>query len=756
VTGSRAPWDDARLAAAFKARGATARSTPSDLADATIHALEHEPRPRRIVPHWLLAAATIVVAVSLAGGAILTLSPGRLTEPSSPGRGPTSPVLDAIGEPIDVRAALAVRGSGHPDREILVNGFLSPFLAVPCPFVPAPGNPADLRCPESFRWLMEEPERMTGTVPRGIGEPPTGPAFHPSFALVETKGLAPQGADTSAPTPVVVLGHFHDRRAARCEPPRQADCAATFVVDRVVAVNGAQFLPRTVRPEDAAPQDLEEDVDALVRTVAPDAVVESRQIVTMGGLFGIEPVLQDDPVVGAWGDPGDLVWLVTTVDLRDGIPVARTFALMDGTNWFAEVTADGAVMHDRQVPLGPSDGAEPIAPSADPAAFVDAPASVLGIPVRDIATLERDRRADGGDLGRDEFAIRAWYVGPRPGVECPAPAIHGVTPPCDEARHWLLDRPDQLGVEPGQLRVNPDHWPPVLNPLLPPDVPFDVPDTWAGDAVAPQPIVVLGHFEDHRVSTYAGNLWFVVDALAWTRDRAVPSLDTLVRLTTAASEDAASVLARIDRMAGRPAVATWTTVIDAAALGALDPATAADAPELTSGAPIWVVRRLVADEMDGRKRLAVQWAYTSDGGSRIWISPQPDAAADLATTIDLQVGGDHRSVIRVADYAQQITSVQALDGAGSLTWQRAGPAPEVGLDVARGPSDREVAIRWKGPSCADDWRVLVRTMSDGMILVAPQTEGGECSGPAATIGLVLSFDRPIDLDRIRTDDPCCG
>jgi hypothetical protein len=67
-----------------------------------------------------------------------------------------------------------------------------------------------------------------------------------------------------------------------------------------------------------------------------------------------------------------------------------------------------------------------------------------------------------------------------------------------------------------------------------------------------------------------------------------------------------------------------------------------------------------------------------------------------------------------------------------------------------------VAIRWKGPSCAGDWRVLVRTMSDGMILVAPQTEGGECSGPAATIGLVLSFDRPIDLDRIRTDDPCCG
>ena len=80
----------------------------------------------------------------------------------------------------------------------------------------------------------------------------------------------------------------------------------------------------------------------------------SRQFLTIGGLLAQEPVLADDGFL-PHTDPSQPAWLVTTLDIEDDVPVARTFALVDGTNWFAEITATGAVALERRAPI-PSGG----------------------------------------------------------------------------------------------------------------------------------------------------------------------------------------------------------------------------------------------------------------------------------------------------------------------------------------------------------------------------------------------------------------
>jgi hypothetical protein len=763
-------WDDDRLDAAFASRAHQAPAAPPDLAVEIRGRIERDERrsaPRVTRSLVGLAAVLAVVAVLVVG--VLpprtsdpALSPSGSSPASSTASAPSAtPAASLFGDPITVSQALAIaNGDIANDRELVVEGFLSPFLPVPCPSIPAAPNPTLLRCPQDMQWVMERPEEI------GMSDAPTGPAFNPSFALVEAPQVPLLGSGKGQPLPVVVVGHFHDRRAARCAPESVDACGRTFVVDQVAAIDGVPQAVATLRSTEyvdpgtqsaviGRPKDFVEDVDRLVSSVAPDAVVVSRQLVTIGQVIPLEPVLADDGFVPYVANPSHLVWIVTTIDPRDGIPIARTFALFDGTYWFAEVTAEGAMLRERQAVILPSDGAQRPPPSGDPAAFDAAPASVLGITVRDIATLERDRQAAMDDLGRDEIALRAWYVAPDPAARCePVDLIHAPTPPCDDARHWLLDRPEQYGVEIGQLRTKPDLWPPVLNPVVPIDVPFDVPPTWAGNDPIPQPVIVLGHFNDMRgLNTYGGNRYFVVDALVWTRAGPAQTLDMLTRLTDSATEDPTSVLARLDDVSPNDAVATWTTVVDAGDFSSLDPRMAEEAPEFTFGPPVWIVRRWIACEMDGRQRLAVEWAYTADGGVRVWMSETPDSHPDLATTIDIGPFGGIPGVVRVFDYGRIIVSVRRATAADGLDWQPSNPNRDGIVEVARGASDRDVGLRWKVGTCAYDRRLLVKAyldLADPQISVEPQNFGGPCPDEPVTRALLITFDRRVDLDLIRS------
>lgn len=786
MTGAREYWDDARLDAAFAARARARPPVPPDLIPELRDRLAVAPRPvsglRRLAPILGLAAALAIVAVVGVGQLGHLMTPAASSSPTpvetrtTIATPPPSDAMAALGAAISVVQAAAVRDAGVDDREIVVTGFLGGAGLRPlCPMVLRPLNPTRLDCPYSFAWLMQDPETLTTTSSDGSGSnhAPVGPAIHPSFALVGQPSDPRARPGTTPPPQMTVVGHFDDRRAALCAPADRAACGDTFVVDRVLTVDGAQrgvvtelrnqrFDDATQKEVTEQPKDLQEDVDRLVLDTVPGGLILSRQLLTIDQVIGVEPVLAQDSFVPYIGSPATLMWIVTVIDTRADPTLARTFALMDGSNWFGEVTAKGMVMIERTASGPPASGSIPPLPSADPTAFDSAPTTVLGIEVRDIATVMRDRRADFGDLGRDEMAIRAWYVSRNPAVTCDelTPAIHPPTPPCDEARRWLIDRPEQLGSEAGQLRTSPEHWPAVLNPLLPVDVPFDVPATWSGGAPVPQPVVVVGHFEDNRVDTYAGNVYFVVDALAWTRDRPVGTLDTLTRLTSAATDDPASVLARVGNVSPNAAVATWTTVVDAAEFASLEPRTAAEAPEFTSGRPVWIVRRLIRNETDGRQRLAVEWAYTADGGTRVWRTETPDSPPDLATTIDVGPFGEHTREIRVYDYGQLIVSVRRATAADHLTWRPTNPKRDGIVEVARGATDRNVGVRWSGGACDLDWRLLVRVnpgTADPGPWIEPETSGDSCPGEQVTRALVITFNRPIDLDRVRSSDgSCCG
>jgi hypothetical protein len=771
MTQPRPEWDDERLGAAFAARAEGASPTPADLAPSVMDRVGQRAIQRDGFVPWLMAAAGIAVVIALGAALGVQPSPRPLgssaTTPGGTQAGrpaPTSGAVAALGDPISVSTAIAVRdGGGTNDRELAVAGYLSPMRQLFCAFEPAAMNPTQLRCPQSFQWLMERPEiLMTVGSDLSAVRSPNGPALHPSFALVDPPDVPIPPTGAVEPLSVVLIGHFHDRRAALCEPADVASCGATFLVDRVSAVNGQprgvltrlrseRFDDATQRQVTETPIDLEEDVDRLVYAVAPEAQIQSRLLVTIDQVLGIEPILKNDDVVPNFTQTA-LMWIVTAVDLRDGVPVARTFALIDGTNWIAEVTADGATQVIRHVVVGPSDGAEPIAPTADPTAFDAAPRTVLGMDVQGVAVVTQRRRLDGA-VDRDEYAIRAWYVAPNPDAGCTPgdPAIHPPDPPCDAGRHWLLDRPDQLGVEPGQVRADPEQWPAVLNPILPVDVPFDVPDTWLAGSARPQPVIVLGHFNDVRLNAYHGDLYFVIDALAWTRDRSIPSIDSFVRLTNAATEDPQAVLGRIAQLGETDALATWTTVVDAAQFASLDPRTAADAPEFTSGAPVWIVRRLVRNETDGRQRLAVVSGWTADHGTRVWRTEEPDSAPDLATTLDLHDPDARTRVIRVFDYGNLVESVRSTAGL-KLTWHRM-EQHEAGFDVARGASDREVAIRWPSGGCDPDWQVLLRTVAGrpGAIDVEVRTYGESCPNDLVPRSILLEFDHPVALEALTTE-----
>lgn len=761
-------WDDARLAAAFAARAALTPPTPTAVADEVLAVGTKRRGPFSGWPSLAVAAAALAILVVGASTILPQLEPS----PSGPsGAGPGNPrgsggapnaVVD-LGEPISVSAALAVGHSAQPDREIAVAGFLSPYRPIPCPYTPGPDNPTLLRCPATMQWLMEQLQDLWTASPNQVdgqidAHSPTGPAFHPSFALVGQPSVARSDGGGSTTLSVVLIGHFHDRRAALCDEPNRQRCGETFVVDRVLSLNDEDQPVTTVRSPDAAPSMQEADVDALIARAAPSAVVESRQLLTVESLTGVEPVLANDSFVTSIADSSALVWLVTTVDMREGVPVARTFGLSDGSGWFAEITAAGPRPLDRDAP-SPSGTTAPALPTADPAAFDNAPTSVLGIQVRDIASVEADRAVTQDALGRDELAIRAWYVAPDPAATCPAevPAIQAPTPPCDEKRHWLLQDPQQYGVEPGQLRRDPslDHYPPVLNPLLPVDVPFETAATWDGSTPTPRPVIVLGHFNDHRVETFAGELYFVIDALTWTPGSSSRSLDTVVRLTGDTTEDVPAVLARIEAVSPNDAVATWVTVADAGDFKALD-RRAESMPEFESGPPVWMVARLVQSEMDTRQRLAVEWAWTADGGTRVWWTRCPDCSPDLGTTLDLHDRDGTTAVIHFYDYDQRVAAVDTADGRTGLRWRHPLGNAVDGMEVAYGRTTRELVVRLTGVECGSTLNVGVHDLGNGRLFVDPYVRGEVSCGTTVVVRrFVIELREPFDIDKVEGPS-CCG
>lgn len=354
MTPARERWSDERVAAAFAARARRRGPPPANLADAAVrHVVETARRPRARFRWNVRLAATVVAAVIV----VTTVGITRLgvTAPASvPPSASTaafastaattpspnaSPVQGTL-ERVDVAEALRIRDAFHDGRELAVSGFLlaNDAVRLACALMRSTDrNPTRLRCGGMFVWLTQNPSSVAdGTVVTS----PSGPALRPSFSLVGPIVVRP-GSNGS--TPVVLVGHFDDRRARLCsEIGDGAECRDTFLVDRVEAVDGTNQPVATfdrVVPSGIEPIASTADVDGIVAAASDGQPVLSRMIVAGAAIGSTEPALRSHPQYNA----ARAIWVVTTLDTSEAVARVQTWLVVDGTSTVGRMTEDNQV-----------------------------------------------------------------------------------------------------------------------------------------------------------------------------------------------------------------------------------------------------------------------------------------------------------------------------------------------------------------------------------------------------------------------------
>ena len=95
-------------------------------------------------------------------------------------------------------------------------------------------------CTIDATWLMSAPEGLVDVTANGISATsPSFPAVNVVFDGPDTSWARPlPQTGRSVPTPVVVVGHFDDERAAGCRPEDVQRCLDRFVVTDVTWADG--------------------------------------------------------------------------------------------------------------------------------------------------------------------------------------------------------------------------------------------------------------------------------------------------------------------------------------------------------------------------------------------------------------------------------------------------------------------------------------------------------------------------------------
>ncbi len=145
---------------------------------------------------------------------------------------------------LGIREAIAARDDPArtgPER-VAVRGWYTDIGPVPCPVAP-PGTPTSPLldgCPLALNTFSDATASSIGATlaPIHIGTLP---------------GYLRAGT-VDQPSPVILVGHFHDPAAASCDASIRAACEQSFVVERVAWARGAPTTPPTGSPEPAPPE----------------------------------------------------------------------------------------------------------------------------------------------------------------------------------------------------------------------------------------------------------------------------------------------------------------------------------------------------------------------------------------------------------------------------------------------------------------------------------------------------------------------
>jgi hypothetical protein len=599
-------------------------------------------------------------------------------------------------------------------------------------------NPVRLECPDTFGWLLDTEEPLDAI---RSSLPPGRVGLQPLFPGLDTAELrAAEGAQLPE---VVLIGHFRDRRGrgALCDADEAGACSG-FVASAVASIRGETVTTSTVIDlEPLAPEPRPQltwtigDVDQVVRRYAPDVVVLSRAALPGHRIAELEP----DLGTGALGIiDRPVAWIVNGLQpSTGGEPSLRTFLLVDAA-------PDVAYEADRSVNIGfrPIDPVVPaISPSPEPPSDdVSFPAEVHGLPVISVPQALRELNKQVGVMEDTELAVRGFYVVPPPSVACvlprPVEPLRPVDRSCPVGLVWLMDEAER----PWELVDGLPRWHrpirPALNPVVRPEVPFDLPRLF-GDVIDPDPVpvVVLGHFRDARAMTDREAREFVVDALVWRLGEA--SGDQTVVLDAQPLEQRSAVESRVEDALG-PTRATWAAVVDGADLIGTQ---ASPTEELLTADAVWQLSRLV--EEAGRP--VVRIAYTIDGGTRIW---EPGGRLTPERRVDIGATGG-RTVVEVVDMPDVVVAAQEVapdvpDPAAPRVFTEGVTVPV----AISNPIDRpnELRLHWTGTDCDERWTILVG--GDGRSMDVAPTRRRDCQAVAVDIDIVLTFSEPVPADEV--------
>ena len=336
------------------------------------------------------------------------------------------------------------------------------------------------------------------------------PLRKPDLAVVNPLQTHP----TIAPTPLVLIGHFHDDRATGCPAPVRTQavaCDPGFMVDAVADLTGL-VRPSTTNVSGLAvglkPADV---IDRIRGHVRPGGtILEFGPVVWFSDGINFS-VVESDP----HGPPADAryVWL------------ARGY-LNGSASWLAIDDITGQLWG----PLTTSPSPIPVASGI--------PAQIGNLPVQSVSGVLQELPpccqlvAVGGYLSSD-----------RAPEGCPPERSTGKPTQCSDTQLALVDTPGPIlerndttflygiGVPAGTA---------VIRPVIPAGT--NAPDPWAGVTglaarVGPRQVVLIGQFGDPRSPECAPrpgggsagcDLSFVVDQIAWMNGDLQPRSTYLV------------------------------------------------------------------------------------------------------------------------------------------------------------------------------------------------------------------------------------
>ena len=349
-------WDDARLGEAYRALAA--RSAPHDLPNAAMAAVRLEAqsgRNRRRFSWPALSKPRAVVAGSALGLGLVVILVAGVVLRSAPAAGPAASGVPTTvdGLPVmTVSQALAAEPNAG-DGLVAIEGWVDPMPLHSCPAPQSSTGALEDACTSDEILLTETRQELVVIASLDGGNSitasrPTAPYLYAhQMAGADVNSLLPHTADPSKaanyrPLRAVIVGHFHDARAADCSTDQRSACDAALVVDQLAWLDGKTLEPAIWIGSDSAGAALKPRLIAgsVVGTLEP-SLGPSDTIVSMAAVQLQDITTITGPGLQASGNGADVLWYVRVAGPAPSFPPMAWGA--DDSGWLVLDDATGRI-----------------------------------------------------------------------------------------------------------------------------------------------------------------------------------------------------------------------------------------------------------------------------------------------------------------------------------------------------------------------------------------------------------------------------